>query len=82
MDSPYAVEKLKTKLDWCKKYINEFNANESFDPYAALNGTESKNQILYGVCTEFITDIAQLINDRCEKFDRQRNEVVFGRCEQ
>ena len=80
MDNPYALEKLKAKLDWCKQYMRAFIENEGFDPYAALAGTETKSQILYGACVEFTVEIAQLINNKCEEFDKQIDKIVFGRC--
>lgn len=34
--------------------INDFLENNSFDPFACLTGQESKKQVLYGLCVNYL----------------------------
>lgn len=71
-------EKLKAKMEWCEKYIDEFIKNEEFDPLAALTDTETKSQKLYGECVSFIYDICNYVEDRSKIFDDMRYRIIFG----
>ncbi len=72
------LEKLLAKLDWCKSYMAEFTANNEFDPYAAIMGTESKSQKLYCECVEYVSDIGKYFAERSEEFNKRRKEIVYG----
>lgn len=73
------LEKLLAKLDWCKSYMAEFTANNEFDPYAAIMGTESKSQKLYCECVEYVSDIGKYLAERSEEFNKRRKEIVYGK---
>ena len=72
------MEQLKRRLDWCKNYMDTFNKNEQFDPYASLTDSETPQQKLYGACCIFVYDVQENIERLCKEFDDKRNQIIFG----
>ena len=73
-----AIEKTMRHIKWCNEYINEYTKAHTFDPFAALTETESKEQAIFSLCCDYLHGIETALDKASDAFKAQRNIICMG----
>ena len=57
------MENINTAISWAEAYCADFSKNNEFDPFAALMGTENRQQKIFSLCVDFLENTKKLNND-------------------
>ena len=72
------IQNLQATAKWAETYIDEFRANDEFDPFDIIMDRESYRQQLYRECVNFLCDIEETIVEKCKEHKMRKDAIICG----